>query len=91
VPHALEADARLNAAHRRDANAVLVDSFLDECVDCGNEDPDVLEFDHVFGTKMRHVTGLVGGGRPTLLREIAKCEVRCANCHTKRHKKVRRG
>ena len=56
------------------------------CVDCGETDTRVLEFDHVRGTKefniMRKVP-CVGFDR--LKAEIEKCDVRCANCHTRRH------
>ena len=52
------------------------------CVDCGyNEHPDALEFDHVRGEKVANVANLVNRGMPAILEEIAKCEVRCANCH----------
>lgn len=53
------------------------------CVDCGESDPDVLDLDHVRGTKVNSVSRLVrlGVSVQTLLDEIAKCEVRCANCH----------
>lgn len=55
------------------------------CVDCGEEDPVVLEFDHRVDKLMgiadllrRHVRWEV------VEAEIAKCEVRCANCHRRR-------
>lgn len=56
------------------------------CVDCGNSDPIVLEFDHVRGPKRAAVANLVNSGASwaNIEREIAKCEVRCANCHRKR-------
>lgn len=42
----------------------------------------VLEFDHI-ASKRTNVTTLVwrGAAWPTIEKEIAKCEVRCANCH----------
>ena len=54
------------------------------CVDCGETDPVVLEFDHVRGKKVAGISRLVRSG--TLQRvkdELAKCDVRCANCHRK--------
>jgi hypothetical protein len=55
------------------------------CVDCGEADPVVLEFDHV-GTKRAEISTLVRRGvrRPVLEAEIARCEVVCANCHRRR-------
>ena len=52
------------------------------CVDCGERDPVVLEFDHV-GPKRANVTRLAwsGSSLATLDAEIARCAVRCANCH----------
>ena len=52
------------------------------CVDCGESDPVVLEFDHV-GVKRFDVADLIQSSRSwqTILAEIEKCEVRCANCH----------
>jgi len=56
------------------------------CVDCGESDIRVLEFDHVRGKKRQTVGLLINGGYPlsTILEEIAKCEVVCSNCHKKR-------
>ncbi|MDL9981045.1 hypothetical protein [Microbacterium candidum] len=54
------------------------------CVDCGNRDLRVLDFDHRPGSgKSADVMRLVAGGYgiPRLLDEIAKCDVRCRNCH----------
>lgn len=55
------------------------------CMDCGEPDPVVLEFDHVRGIKKKGVTELIGAGLTTLQTEIEKCDVVCANCHTRRH------
>ena len=59
--------------------------FLKEnpCVDCGNSDIRVLEFDHVRGEKKDGVGALVRNNcsLKTVQEEIAKCEVRCRNCH----------
>lgn len=51
------------------------------CVDCGNSDIRVLEFDHVRGSKRLEVYALKRYPLIVIEREIAKCEVRCANCH----------
>lgn len=53
------------------------------CIDCGNSDIRVLEFDHVRGYKTDGISHLLsqGCGWPRIEAEIAKCEVRCANCH----------
>lgn len=61
------------------------------CVDCGNSDFRVLEFDHVRGHKTDEISHLLsqGCGWPRIEAEIAKCEVRCANCH--RIKTLERG
>jgi hypothetical protein len=57
------------------------------CIDCGESDPIVLEFDHVRGDKEYSIGNLMGGGYSLeLLRnEIQKCDVRCSNCHIRKH------
>jgi hypothetical protein len=57
------------------------------CVDCGENDPIVLEFDHVEPkTKVRGVARMLSGhwAWEKVLAEINKCEVRCANCHRRK-------
>lgn len=53
------------------------------CVDCGEADPIVLDFDHIGDDKLGNIADLVARavGWDRILAEIAKCEVRCANCH----------
>jgi hypothetical protein len=53
------------------------------CVDCGQTDIRVLEFDHVRGKKSDNISRMLGVGYcwATIEAEIAKCEVRCVNCH----------
>ena len=56
------------------------------CVDCGETDPIVLEFDHVRGKKDKEVSWMIyqGYSWERVLTEIKKCDVRCANCHRRR-------
>jgi len=56
------------------------------CVDCGETDPVVLEFDHIRGKKFGDVATIVGHGNSLelVIAEVKKCEVVCANCHRRR-------
>ena len=56
------------------------------CIDCGYKaHASALHFDHVDpATKKVEVSKLRCGSVDALLAEIAKCEVRCANCHAVR-------
>lgn len=70
---------------RQDAARDYVWSILSksECVDCGETNPLVLEFDHVRGEKLRGISYMIYSGYKleTIQDEIDKCEIRCANCH----------
>ncbi len=56
------------------------------CIDCGNADILVLDFDHIDPTTKREsVHDMIRKRRLNILRiEITKCDVRCANCHRRR-------
>ncbi len=52
------------------------------CIDCGEDDWIVLEFDHRPGTVKRFtISSTRFLTMKTMVLEIAKCDVRCANCH----------
>lgn len=66
------------------ANRRVVYDYLNShpCIDCGNTDWRVLEFDHVRDAKEFNISSLIGGyKKERLLAEMEKCDVRCANCH----------
>ena len=51
------------------------------CVDCGEKDPDLLDFDHVNGEKVGNISQMLTRSFETLKRELEKCDVRCVRCH----------
>jgi hypothetical protein len=57
------------------------------CMDCIIHYPYyVMQFDHVKGTKVQDISNMITSNRSmdTLKRELAKCELVCANCHAVR-------
>ena len=79
---------RNNAIYIAENLRRLLEFLLDNpCVDCGETDPLVLDFDHRDpSTKRMEVSSLVrhAGSWSALEEEIAKCDVRCANDHRRR-------
>lgn len=78
--------ARRNTYKKRnEVRQELLQYFISHpCVDCGNDNPVVLDFDHIDPSlKTESISKIVSGGfsRKKIWDEIAKCEVRCANCH----------
>ena len=54
------------------------------CVDCGESNVLVLEFDHIdHDTKISEIGTMARNGLSfqKIINEIDKCQVRCANCH----------
>ena len=56
------------------------------CVDCGEEDPIVLEFDHIDPSKKSKGIAVLRGhvSMERLVKEMKKCIVRCSNCHRRK-------
>lgn len=70
-------------ARQRREQRLIIRHYLEShpCVDCGNKDIRVLQFDHIErGPANKRISRLMGT-RKQLLAEFEKCEVRCANCH----------
>lgn len=68
---------------RRLENHKRIYAYLKEhgCADCPERNPLVLQFDHRKGDKFGCVPGLVHCSWERILKEIAKCTVRCVRCH----------
>ncbi len=79
-------------APRRDQHKITSKMFVIEhlsshpCVDCGESDIVVLDFDHVSGTKEHNIADMIrlGFSLEAIKNEIDKCVVRCANCHRRK-------
>jgi 5-methylcytosine-specific restriction endonuclease McrA len=83
--------ATANYQKRVDRNYTFVFEYLLDhpCVDCGETDPIVLEFDHVRGKKTKGIMQLAANSTIAKIKEeIEKCEVVCRNCHSRRNFKT---
>ncbi len=71
------------AENRRRLTAYLLEN---PCVDCGEADLRVLDLDHRDRALKRDVVSRLVFRAPweTVARELALCDVRCANCHRRR-------
>jgi hypothetical protein len=71
-------------ARARQRNAEYLYQYLLDhpCVDCGETDPVVLQFDHV-SDKVLNISALMAYSLDRIKQELARCEVRCANCHVR--------
>ncbi|MFF2275344.1 hypothetical protein [Agromyces sp. NPDC058126] len=78
-------------ARRAEARLLALDAVGDylsahPCLDCGEADLRVLDFDHRADCdKSAEVMRLAQNGYSVrkVMSEIAKCDVRCRNCHAK--------
>lgn len=79
---------RLRVRAHRELNRALILEYLraHPCVDCGETDPVVLDFDHRDPAAKRLEVSRLANSKtwPQVLREIEKCDVRCASCHRRR-------
>jgi hypothetical protein len=78
--------ARRRKEEVRANNYALLIQFLRShpCVDCGEDDVLVLEFDHVAEKSFQITAAITYRSWADILVEIAKCDVVCANCHRRR-------
>ncbi|SFR36592.1 hypothetical protein SAMN04488591_0692 [Microbacterium azadirachtae] len=79
----------MQAKHRARNFELMIQYLLAHpCVDCGINDPVVLEFDHLpeFAKRFEIARAITASTRSwaTIAAEMAKCEVVCANCHRRR-------
>jgi hypothetical protein len=81
-----KARAKKQQDANRAANNEYVTNYLREhpCVDCGEADIVILDFDHVRGKKLAAVNRLMNRLSKYVIAEIEKCDVRCSNCHRRK-------
>jgi hypothetical protein len=69
----------------RERTEYLIDYFKTHpCVDCGEDDPIVLQFDHLRDKSFSIGQELARRSWRSILGEMEKCDVVCANCHMRR-------
>src|SRR5215471_15184149 len=74
--------ARRTTTRRRDLQRYVAEYLAGRsCVDCGESDIIVLEFDHVRGVKSGDISTLIrkSASLSAIQLELSKCDVRCAN------------
>jgi len=74
--------------HRIKVRSKVLQFLSDKkCRDCGETDPIVLDFDHKkSSTKFKSIARMLAGhySWDSVLAEIGKCDIRCANCHRRK-------
>lgn len=89
--HKLNKDKPEEIARRKKNKKIIIENnrkyvveYLEKhpCVDCGEKDIVVLDFDHVKGQKSFTISKAIRFINLEKIKlEIEKCDVRCANCH----------
>lgn len=74
---------------RREAFRISIIKYLlkNPCVECGESDPVLLEFDHRNRNEKSNNVAVIAkaaGSWDSLWKEIKKCDVRCVKCHRKK-------
>lgn len=79
---------RAQKNYRIKIRQTLLDYFNGKyCIDCGEQDPIVLDFDHKKpNDKFKSISRMLSGhySWKSILKEIKKCDIRCANCHRRK-------
>ncbi len=70
----------------RERNRQFIRDYLlgKSCIDCGENDPIVLEFDHFENKKDNLCEVIQNCSIEKIIAEIKKCNIRCANCHRRK-------
>ena len=77
--------ARTKRCRAKGYGLVMLAKIRGSCVDCGESDPAVLDFDHRDPSEKKFNLSQPSqctSGR--VATEMAKCDIRCSNCHRKR-------
>ncbi len=81
--------------HRIKVRSQLLDFLRNKkCIDCGEDDPIVLDFDHRNqSSKFKTINKMLSGHYSwmSVMEEIKKCDIRCANCHRRKTYKQLKG
>lgn len=77
-----EYKAKATQRRRKKSDFVKRYKLAARCYDCGYaKASEALQFDHVQGIKKGIIGQFLDKSWKSLLSEITKCQVRCANCH----------
>lgn len=83
-----EAQLERNRKNREKRQNFVLNYLVDHpCVICGESDPIVLDFDHIErASKTNNICDMVRNVRSekSIIEEIQKCQVLCANCHRRK-------
>jgi 5-methylcytosine-specific restriction endonuclease McrA len=76
---------RETVASRRKNNLLKKCAYLKskKCAICGESDPIVLEFDHLH-EKRNSISMMLSYSWESIVKEIGKCQILCANCHRRK-------
>jgi hypothetical protein len=87
-PKLFKERAKVKNTFIRDRNRqFLIEYLIDKsCIDCGETDAVVLEFDHIEpSTKIDCISEMIPRSSiENIKTELNKCEIRCANCHRRK-------
>ena len=93
LSHSSEMKGKIREAKRKRVHT-LQDKIYEylkthPCIDCGEKDIIVLEFDHL-SDKVHSISDMIRrvSSIESVFEEIKKCEVRCANCHRRKTAKL---
>jgi hypothetical protein len=85
--HKADKSAKMLRLRQKFRSYVLEYKKTHHCVDCPESDPTCLDFDHRDPAQKKYnIAQLMQASyaMSTLIAEMAKCDVRCSNCHRKR-------